>query len=192
MAHGFYRVINRLSETPIEKDVGDFRLLSRRAVDALNLFTERNRFMKGLFSWIGFTQITLEYDRAARAAGKTKWPFGKLMHLAFEGITGFSTLPLRLSSVAGCISAIGAFVYAIVFFVKTITIGEPVRGFPTLIVVILLLGGLQLMAMGILGEYIGRLFIESKNRPLFLLAEYLPASAPEVFASLSEHNALSS
>ncbi len=174
-ARWFYRVINRLSEVPIPEDVGDFRLLSRRSVNALNQLPERNRFMKGLFAWIGYRQITLEYDRHARAAGQTKWPYLKLLNFAIEGITGFSVVPLRLASYAGFLSAAGAFIYAIVFLVKTVTLGDSVKGFPTLIVTILLLGGLQLMAMGILGEYLGRLFMESKRRPLYLLDEYLPA-----------------
>ena len=175
-AHWFYRVINSLSEVPIPADVGDFRLLSRRSVDALNQLPERNRFMKGLFAWIGYTQITLEYDRHARAAGQTKWPYLKLFHFAVEGITGFSVVPLRLASYAGFLTAFGAFIYAIMFMVKTLTIGESVKGFPTLIVTILLMGGLQLMAMGIIGEYLGRLFMESKRRPLYLLDEVKPAT----------------
>ena len=174
-AHWFYRVINGLSEVPIPTDVGDFRLLSRRAVGALNQLPERNRFMKGLFAWIGYTQITLEYDRHARAAGETKWPYLKLLNFAVEGITGFSVVPLRLASYAGFLTAFGAFIYALMFMVKTLTIGESVKGFPTLIVVILLMGGLQLMAMGIIGEYLGRLFMESKRRPLYLLDEVKPA-----------------
>ena len=175
-AHWFYRVINWLSEVPIPEDVGDFRLLSRRSVEALNLLPERNRFMKGLFAWIGFAQVTLQYDRHARAAGETKWPYLKLLHFAVEGITGFSVVPLRLASYAGFLTAAGAFVYALVFLVKTMVVGDSVRGFPTLIVTILLLGGLQLMAMGILGEYLGRLFMESKRRPLYLLDEVRPAT----------------
>ena len=175
-AHWFYRVINSLSDVPIPADVGDFRLLSRRAVEALNQLPERNRFMKGLFAWIGYTQITLEYDRHARAAGQTKWPYLKLFHFAVEGITGFSVVPLRLASYAGFLTAFGAFIYAIMFMVKTLTIGESVKGFPTLIVTILLMGGLQLMAMGIIGEYLGRLFMESKRRPLYLLDEVKPAT----------------
>ena len=175
-AHWFYRVINSLSEVPIPADVGDFRLLSRRAVQALNQLPERNRFMKGLFAWIGYTQITLEYDRHARAAGQTKWPYLKLLHFAIEGITGFSVVPLRLASYAGFLTAFGAFIYAIMFMVKTLTVGESVKGFPTLIITILLMGGLQLMAMGIIGEYLGRLFMESKRRPLYLLDEVRPAT----------------
>ena len=175
-AHGFYRVMNRLSEVPIPQDVGDFRLLSRRVVDALNLLPERNRFMKGLFAWVGFRQTTIEYDRQPRVAGTTKWRYGKLWFFALEGITSFSVAPLKLASYAGFASALGAFLYALSFLIQTLLVGEPVRGFPTLIVTILLLGGLQLMATGILGEYLGRLFIETKRRPLYLLDDYRPAS----------------
>ena len=175
-AHWFYRVINGLSEVPIPEDVGDFRLLSRRAVEALNQLPERNRFMKGLFAWIGYRQVTIDYDRHARAAGETKWPYLKLLNFAIEGITGFSVIPLRLASYAGFLTAFVAFIYALVMLVKTLTLGDSVKGFPTLILAILILGGLQLMAMGIIGEYLGRLFMESKRRPLYLLDEYQPAA----------------
>lgn len=181
-AHGFYRFINWLSEVPIPEDVGDFRLLSRRAVEALNQLPERNRFMKGLFAWIGYKQVTIDYDRHARVAGETKWPYFKLFNFAIEGITGFSVIPLRLASYAGFLTAFVAFIYALVMLVKTLTIGESVKGFPTLILAILILGGLQLMAMGIIGEYLGRLFMESKRRPLYLLDEYHPA-IPAIAAS---------
>lgn len=175
-AHVFYRVINRLSEVPIPQDVGDFRLLSRRAVDALNRLPEHNRFMKGLFAWVGYRQVTLDYERQPRAAGHTKWHYWKLWNFALEGITGFSTAPLKLATYAGLVSATGAFCYALYFLLKTLLVGETVSGFPTLIVTILLLGGLQLMAIGILGEYLGRLFVESKHRPLYLLDEYRPSA----------------
>lgn len=170
----FYKVINWLSEVHIPENVGDFRLLSRRAVDALNQLPESNRFMKGLFAWIGYKQVVVEYDRHPRAAGQTKWPYFKLLNFAIEGITGFSVVPLRLASYAGFLTAFSAFVYALFLLVKTLTIGDSVKGFPTLILTILILGGLQLMAMGIIGEYLGRLFMESKRRPLYLLDEYQP------------------
>lgn len=174
-AHCFYRFINWLSEVPIPEDVGDFRLLSRRAVQALNELPESNRFMKGLFAWVGYKQVIIEYDRHSRAAGSTKFPYFKLLNFAIEGITGFSVVPLRLASYAGFLTAFAAFVYALVLFIRIITVGESVKGFPTLILTILILGGLQLMAMGIIGEYLGRLFMESKRRPLYLLDEYIPA-----------------
>lgn len=174
-ARAFYVVINRLSEVPIPAQVGDYRLFSRRAVNALNSLPERSRFMKGLFAWIGYTQVTLTYDRHARVAGSTKWRYRKLWGFALLGITSFSIVPLKLATYAGVSSALSAFGYALHFLFQTWIDGEPVRGFPTLIVSILLIGGLQLMATGILGEYIGRMFIESKNRPLYLIADYRPA-----------------
>lgn len=181
----FYKVINWLSEVHIPENVGDFRLLSRRAVDALNQLPESNRFMKGLFAWIGYKQVVVDYDRHPRAAGETKWPYFKLLNFAIEGITGFSVIPLRLASYAGFLTAFSAFVYALFLLVKTLTIGDSVKGFPTLILTILILGGLQLMAMGIIGEYLGRLFMESKRRPLFLLDEYQPPSSMVEGAALN-------
>lgn len=175
-AHLFYRIINRLSDVPIPSDVGDFRLFSRRAVDALNRMPESNRFMKGLFAWIGFKQATLSYQRKARAAGLSKWPYGKLWNFAMEGITSFSTVPLRIASYVGFFSALGAFLYAIYFLLKTWFFGDPVKGFPTLIEFVLLLGGLQLMAIGIMGEYVGRMYLESKRRPVYLLDFFHPAT----------------
>ena len=176
-ASWFYKVINALSDVHIPENVGDFRLLSRRAVDALNQLPERNRFMKGLFAWIGYKQVVVTYDRHPRAAGQTKWPYFKLLNFAVEGITGFSVVPLRLASYAGFLTALSAFIYALFLLVKTLMVGDSVKGFPTLILTILILGGLQLMAMGIIGEYLGRLFMESKNRPLYLLDEYQPPQA---------------
>lgn len=174
-AHAFYRIINFVSDVPIAQDVGDFRLLSRRAVDALNALPERCRFMKGLFAWIGFEQVTLDYDRHARSAGQTKWQYWRLWNYALDGITSFSTAPLKLAKYVGLISAASAFVYALYFFLKALFIGDPVQGFPTLIVTILLVGGLQLLAIGIVGEYVGRLYTEVKQRPQYFLYNYQPA-----------------
>jgi glycosyltransferase involved in cell wall biosynthesis len=170
-AHAFYRVMNRLSEVPIPVDTGDYRLLSRRAVDALNALPERNRMMKGLFAWIGFNQATIDYDREPRAAGASKWRYWKLWNLALEGITGFSVAPLKVATYVGFATAASSFAFAAYMFVKTLVLGDPVSGFPTLIVVISFLGGLQLMAIGVLGEYLARLFVESKGRPLYLVDE---------------------
>ena len=165
-----------MSDVRIHEDVGDFRLLSRRAVNALNEIPENTRFMKGLFAWIGFHQVTIDYHRDARAAGISKWRYWKLWNFAIEGITGFSTAPLKLASYAGFISSVFAFLYASYFLIKTLIKGESVAGFPTLIVTVLFLGGLQLMALGILGEYLSRLFIEAKRRPLYLVESYKPAT----------------
>jgi glycosyltransferase involved in cell wall biosynthesis len=173
-AYAFYRMMNRLSDVPIPVDTGDFRLLSRRALDALNSLPERNRVMKGLFAWIGFRQRTLDYDRDARAAGSSQWRWWKLWNLALEGITGFSIAPLKVATYVGFLTALSAFVYAGFVLARTLLLGDPVPGFPTLIIVISFLGGLQLMAIGVLGEYLGRLFVEAKNRPLYLVEEMHP------------------
>jgi glycosyltransferase involved in cell wall biosynthesis len=179
-AHFFYRAINHLSDVAIPNDVGDFRLFSRRAVVALNRMPESNRFMKGLFAWIGFPQVTLRYHRKARAAGESKWPYWKLWNFALEGITSFSTLPLRVATYVGFLSSLAVFTSAIYFFIKTAVWGDVVQGFPTLIEVMLLLGGLQLMAIGIVGEYVGRIYLESKRRPLYLLDSFKPANPKTV------------
>jgi len=174
-AQAFYRVFNRFSEVTIPENVGDFRLFSRRAVDSLNQLPERNRFMKGLFAWIGFRQVTLDYDRDARAAGVSKWPYRRLWNFALDGITGFATAPLKAATYIGFISAAGGIAYAVYFLFKTLIAGDPVHGFPTLIVTMLLHGGLQLMAIGVVGEYLGRLFMESKCRPPYLIEDYQPS-----------------
>jgi polyisoprenyl-phosphate glycosyltransferase len=176
-ARSCYRAINRLSDMPIPEDVGDFRLFSRRAVDALNQLKERNRFMKGLFAWIGYRQVTLDFDCDERAAGQSKWRFRQLWNFAIEGITAFSVAPLKVATKVGLASALLSFVLGLYFLVRALAFGDPVPGFPTLIVVMLMLGGLQLLAIGVLGEYIGRLSLESKRRPLFLIESYEPASA---------------
>lgn len=177
-AFAFYRVFNALADVHMPADVGDYRLLSRRVVNAINQLPERNRFMKGIFAWVGFRNVTIEYDRHARAEGQSKWPYRKLWRFAVEGITGFSVAPLKLATYTGLVSAFLSFGYAAHFLIKTLLVGEVVHGFPTLIVSMLLLGGLQLLAIGILGEYIGRIFLEAKRRPLFLLDEYEQAGSP--------------
>jgi glycosyltransferase involved in cell wall biosynthesis len=173
-ARVFYFLLNRLSDVPMAADVSDFRLLSRRVVDALNSMPERNRYMKGLFAWVGFSQATLEYDRAPRAAGKPQQSFAKLCALALEGITSFSVVPLRLAFLTGLISAGLAFAMTMWYLVKTLLFGDPVGGFPTLIVSILSLGGLNLLGLGVIGEYLGRLLLEAKQRPLYLVEAFVP------------------
>lgn len=177
-AFAFYRVFNLVSDTPMPADVGDFRLMSRQVVDAINRLPERNRFMKGIFAWVGFRTVTIEYDRHARQSGVTKLGVRKLWRFAVEGIVGFSTVPLRLATYVGTACAVASFLYAMYFFVKTALFGDPIHGFPTLIISVLILGGLQLTAIGILGEYVSRLFVESKARPLYLLRLYQPAGSP--------------
>jgi len=175
----FYRTINALSETPIPRDTGDFRLLAPRAVEALRGLRERQRFMKGLFAWIGFRTEAFDYERAPRLAGASKFNYWRLWNLALEGITGFSTVPLRAATYIGLASALAAFVGAGLIILRTALWGDPVAGWPSLMVVVTFLGGLQLMALGVIGEYLGRLYLEAKQRPLYLVAEArLPAATP--------------
>ena len=165
----FYRVIDRLSDTPIPRDTGDFRLMSRRAVDAMKQLRERHRFMKGLFGWVGFKQVAVPYQRDARVAGTSKFNFWKLWNFALEGITSFSTVPLRIATYLGLLTAVVAFGYGAVIIAKTLLYGEAVRGYPSLMTVVLFLGGVQLVALGVIGEYLGRIYNESKRRPLYLI-----------------------
>lgn len=174
-ANMFYQLIGKISEVAIPHNVGDFRLFSRRAIDAINQLSERGRFMKGLFAWVGYPQTTIEYKRDARVAGNTKWPFFKLVGLAWQGITAFSTAPLQMATWLGLSSAGGAFLYASYFLLKSIFIPDAVQGFPTLIIVILFLGGLQLLCIGILGEYLARIYTEVKQRPVYLIETFYPA-----------------
>lgn len=178
-AHLFYRTIQRVSRVRIPEDTGDFRLLSRRAVESLAKLREQHRFMKGLFAWIGYPQKAIIYRRDPRFAGETKWNYWKLWNFAIEGITSFSIAPLKMATYFGGLVAIGAFTYAAWIIYKTLAFGDPVRGYPSLMVVVLFLGGVQLVSVGILGEYIGRMFNETKGRPLYFTNEYLrPGSVP--------------
>jgi glycosyltransferase involved in cell wall biosynthesis len=167
----FYRLLSRIGEVDIPPDVGDFRLMSRRAVEALRRCQERARYMKGLFAWVGFPTVTLTYERDARHAGTSKWNYWRLWNLALEGITSFSTAPLKLASYVGLFVALSAFGYTAYVFIKAMFVGDPVPGYPSLMVVVLFLGGTQLMALGIIGEYLARVFMEVKQRPLYLVAE---------------------
>ena len=176
-AHAFYRVIGRLSQTPIPQDTGDFRLLSPRALAALRQLRERQRFMKGLFGWIGFNQAAIPYERDARVAGRSKFNLWRLWNFALEGITSFSTAPLRIATYLGVGTAALAFAYALWIVVKKLLWGDPVAGWPTMMAVILLLGGIQLIALGLIGEYLGRLYAEAKQRPLYLVDTWSPGMA---------------
>ncbi|MBT9521154.1 MAG: glycosyltransferase family 2 protein [Dechloromonas sp.] len=176
-ASAFYKTIQRIGPVSIPEDVGDFRLMSRRAVNALKQIRERHRFMKGLFAWIGFSQKAIDYQRDARFAGETKWNYWKLWNFAIEGITSFSIAPLKVSTYLGLFVALLAFLYAIFVIYKTIMFGDPVKGYPSLMAVVLFLGGIQLVGIGLLGEYVGRMFVETKYRPLYLLDEVIPAEA---------------
>lgn len=168
-AGAFYRLIQSMSRVAIPKDTGDFRLMSRRAVNALGRLREQHRFMKGLFSWIGYPSKPIYYKRDPRFAGETKWNYWKLWNFALEGITSFSIAPLKIATYVGLATASFAFIYAIFIIYKTMMFGEPIRGYPSLMVVVLLIGGVQLVFIGVIGEYLGRVFDEVKHRPLYLL-----------------------
>ncbi|HMN33885.1 MAG TPA: glycosyltransferase family 2 protein [Chiayiivirga sp.] len=190
-ASAFYRVMQRLSATPIPPDTGDFRLMSRRVVDALRGLRERQRFMKGIFAWVGFRQCALPYRRDPREAGSSKFNYWKLWNFALEGITSFSTVPLRVATYVGLVTALVAFGYGLWIVAKTVLWGNPVAGYPSLMAVILFLGGMQLMALGILGEYLGRLYVEAKARPLYLLEAFHPArSGTRAVAAATWQNAV--
>ena len=171
-ASAFYRVIHRVSRIEIPADTGDFRILSRRAVDALGQLREHHRFMKGLFAWIGFPQVAIPYRRDARFAGETKWNYWNLWNFALEGITSFTIAPLKIATYVGVLVALVSFVFAAWIIYKTIAFGDPVRGYPSLMVVVLFLGGVQLLSIGVMGEYLGRLFDEAKGRPLYFINAY--------------------
>jgi len=171
----FYSVITKIKRVNIPENTGDFRLLSRRAVVSLKQLKERHRFMKGLFSWIGFPQKAVPYRRDPRYSGKTKWNYWRLWNFAIEGITSFTTTPLKIGSYIGLVTALGSFIYGLIIIIKKMLFGNPVPGYPSLMVIILFLGGIQLICIGIMGEYIGRIFNETKNRPLYLVKGYEPA-----------------
>lgn len=176
-AHGFYRLIGWLSHTPIPRDTGDFRLLSRRALDGLKQLRERHRFMKGLFAWVGYRQHAIPYERAPRLAGRSKFNYWRLWNFALEGITSFTTAPLRAATYLGVLVALAAFVYGVWIILKTLFWGDTVQGWPTMMTIILFLGGVQLIALGVIGEYLGRLYDEAKQRPLYLVDEWRPAAS---------------
>jgi glycosyltransferase involved in cell wall biosynthesis len=181
----FYRLMRNWGQVELPPDTGDFRLMSRRAVDALLKLREQHRFMKGLFAWVGFPSKPVFYDRAPRAAGETKWNYWKLWNLAIEGFTSYSVLPLKLATYVGAVVALLAALFGIVVVVRTLAAGGSPAGYPSLLVVVLLLGGTQLIFLGVIGEYLGRVFNETKQRPLYLVERYLP-SRPD--AAVSEAN----
>lgn len=167
----FYKLINRISDTEIVDGARDYRMMPRRMVEALVSLKEVNRFSKGLFSWVGFKTKWLEYENVERAAGETKWSFWKLFKYSIDGIVSFSTMPLSIASVVGVITCIAAFIYLIVVIVKTLVYGEPVAGYPSLMSVILFLGGVQLVCIGIVGQYLAKSYLETKKRPIYIVRE---------------------
>jgi glycosyltransferase involved in cell wall biosynthesis len=169
---GFYRVLQSMTNIEIQKDTGDFRLLDRRCVEAIKLMRESQRYTKGLYSWIGYNKKEILYDRDERAAGKTKWNYRKLANLSIDGITSFTTAPLRWSALIGILVSALGFIYMLVIIAKTLILGVDVPGYASIMVVILFIGGLQLISLGIIGEYLGRAFYESKGRPLYFIDSY--------------------
>lgn len=168
----FYNILQQSSKVEVLKNVGDFRLLDRKCVEALKSLRESERYTKGLFCWIGFKKKEILFDRGDRVAGKSSWSFFSLFNLAIEGITSYTIAPLRLSTYIGLFTSFIAFIYMMYFLIKTLIFGDVVQGFPTLIIIILFLGGIQLLSLGIIGEYLGRIFNESKHRPTYIIKEY--------------------
>ena len=175
----YYRILQRMADTEVLTNVGDFRLLDRRCIDALRQLRETQRYTKGLYCWIGFRKTFVPFTTDDRREGHSSFNTWKLFNLAVEGITSYSTAPLRMATVMGTVISLLAFVYMIVVLLKTIIVGEPVPGYPTLICVILLLGGLQLLSIGIIGEYLSRIFHETKQRPVYIVNELAVNERPE-------------
>lgn len=169
----FYRVFNMLSEIPIPENVGDYRLMDRRVVEAIKKLPEKDRFMKGLFCWPGFSNTSIEFERPERTEGETKFNYWKLWNFALNGITSFSSFPVRLGVYLGLIVSAVAFIYGVVVMVKTLFTGVDVPGYASLMVVVLFMGGIQLFFLGLLGEYIGRIYKEVKNRPIYMVDKAL-------------------
>ncbi len=176
-AHAFYRLMEKVGHAPMPRDVGDFRLLGRAAVTDLLRLRESHRFMKGLFAWIGYRQIAVPYDRDPRHAGASKWNYLKLWSFSIEGITSFTTVPLKVATYVGLLVAVLALMFGFGIIYDTLVHGTDVPGYPSLMVVVLFLGGVQLTTIGILGEYVGRISDETKSRPLYLIQDRLAAKS---------------
>ena len=169
---GYYRVLQSMTNITIQTDTGDFRLLDRRCVEAIRQMRESQRYTKGLYSWIGYKKKEILYDRDPRAAGKTKWNYRKLANLSIDGITSFTTAPLRWAALIGMLVSLLGFIYMVVIIARTLMYGIDVPGYASMMVVILFLGGLQLIFLGVIGEYLGRAFYETKHRPLYFIDRY--------------------
>jgi glycosyltransferase involved in cell wall biosynthesis len=168
----YYRLLQRTTRIKIQSDTGDFRLLDRRCIDALISLREGERYTKGLYSWVGFRKKEILFDRAPRAGGRSKWDYPGLANLAIDGITSFTTAPLRISTFLGLLVSLAAFNYLVVIIVRTLLFGIDLAGYPSTLAVILFLGGVQLISLGIIGEYIGRIFTETKRRPVYIVQEH--------------------
>jgi glycosyltransferase involved in cell wall biosynthesis len=172
-ASWFYSLFNKISDFPIPENVGDFRLMDRRVVDVIKQLPEKERFMKGLYSWPGFKTTMVEYDRQHRVSGETKFSYWQLWNFALSGITSFTTIPIRVGTYVGIFISLLSFIYGIFVITKTLVLGIDVPGYASLLVVVLFLGGIQLIFLGMLGEYIGRIYKEVKNRPLYVVEKRL-------------------
>ena len=181
-AGAFYATLGRLSNVRIPANAGDFRLMDRRVVDALKQLRERNRFMKGLFSWVGFRQTSIPYRRPERAAGKTKFNYWKLWNFALDGITGYSTLPLRIAGYSGLLFALVAMVYGAFLLLRTVVFGVDLPGYASLMVAVIFMGGVQLVVLGIIGEYLGRMYDEAKQRPRYVVDSVKGLESPPLVA----------
>lgn len=175
----FYRLIGKISDTPIPANTGDFRLMDAAVVEAIRHMPERTRFMKGIFAWVGFRTTKVFYNRPERSKGESKFRFGNLWKLALDGIFSFTTLPLRIWTYAGALISCFAFIYASFLILRTLTMGADVPGYASMMTVILFLGGIQLVSLGIIGEYVGRIYQETKRRPLYLVQKQLGLPDPE-------------
>ena len=168
----FYQLLQRTSRFDVLQNVGDFRLLDRRCINALKRMRESERYTKGMFCWIGFNKKEVEFDRGDRVAGHSSWGYKQLFSLAIDGITSFTSAPLRISTFVGFVVSMLAFIYMIYVFIKALIWGDPVQGYPSMVILILFLGGIQLLSLGIIGEYIGRIYNETKNRPDYIVREF--------------------
>lgn len=176
----YYRLLQLVSRIDVLQNVGDFRLLDRKCIEALRQLRETQRYTKGMYCWIGFRKKEILFEQGSRTLGKSSFNFLSLLRLSIEGITSYTTLPLRISTILGMLSSLCAFIYLIYILCRTMIYGDPVRGYPTIMVVILFLGGAQLLSLGIIGEYLGRIFHESKQRPVYLVAEHEEPVNPEI------------
>lgn len=165
----FYQFFNKISSVKIPENTGDYRLMDRRVVEALKQLPERNRFMKGLFSWVGFKSVGVYYERGMRASGRTKWNYWKLWNFALDGLASFSTIPLKVWTYLGFIISMFSFLYGLHVIIKVVIWGRDVPGYASIMAAILFFGGIQLISLGVLGEYIGRLFVEAKCRPIYII-----------------------
>lgn len=167
----YYKILEKTARVDVLPNVGDFRLLDRKCVDSIKKLRETQRYTKGLFCWIGFKKGKIRFKQGDRTAGKSSFNYAKLFNLAIEGITSYTTAPLRISTIMGILVSFLAIIYMFYIFVKTIFVGETVQGFPTIIIIVLFIGGIQLLSLGIIGEYLGRIFYETKNRPVYIISE---------------------